>query len=162
MPFNFFKKAKVENAESLHEMSVILPKSKREVSVEKLVNDADAAALVEGKPMMANGDHKVKVGEDEMSVNELVEKYQQMCDASKKQNEEEKPENEEEKKKENGDDEEALKKAKDIADHEKKEIAEKKQNAFNKLKDAPLKNKEKVIETSEDRVARGKARYGKN
>lgn len=177
MGFNFFKKTKVENSESLHEMSVILPKSKREVSVEKLINEADVAALEVGKPVMANGDHKVKVGEEEMTVNELVEKHMAACnelqefhrrkdDVKPVENEdEEKKENEEDdKKKENGDDEDALKKAKEIADHEKKEIDEKKKNNIEKLKNAPSKasNMDRVIETSEDRVARGKARYGKN
>ena len=72
MNLNFFKKTKVENSEELSQMSVTLPKSKREVSVSKLINEADDMAMTGA---YANGDHKVKVGEEEMSVNQLVEKH---------------------------------------------------------------------------------------
>jgi hypothetical protein len=116
--------------------------------------------------MMANGDHKVKVGEKEMSVNELVEAYNAMCAKNA-----EEPE-----------DEEAKKKALEIAEAAEKEKAqneedekakvekEKDDKAKNALANAQkLKNaekealkiqNEKVIETSIDQVNRGKKRYG--
>lgn len=71
MKFNFFKRTKVENSIDLESMSVMLPRSKREISLEKLINDAD-------EPMdekMAHPEHKVEVGEKKMSVKELKDAY---------------------------------------------------------------------------------------
>jgi hypothetical protein len=39
----FFKRAKVDNAADIEELSVVLPKSGREVSIAQLINDADRA-----------------------------------------------------------------------------------------------------------------------
>ena len=91
---------------------------------------------------------------------------------------EEKPEDKEEEKKEihvdidshkeeNMSDDEAKKKALELAKHEDDEMAEKKekkQNHFDALKNAESTAMKKFdkIELSEDRVARGKARYGSN
>ena len=75
--FNFFKRQKVENATDLESMIVELPKSKKEISITKLINDHDTILNMNG---YANGDHMVKVGEkDEMSVNDLVKKHLEMC-----------------------------------------------------------------------------------
>ena len=76
---NFFKKAKVENSIDIANTIVQLPKSKREVSIEAIVNEADEIALASSKPKMANGDDLVKVGEEEMSLNALMEKYNAVC-----------------------------------------------------------------------------------
>lgn len=81
--FNFFKKTKVENSTELSGMSLILPKSKKEISIAKLVNDADSAAMK--GPLMADMDARVTVGASEMTVNDLVSKYM----ASMKSNEDE-------------------------------------------------------------------------
>lgn len=161
---NFFKREKVENSADLESMMVLLPKSKKEMLLTSVINELDK--------LYANGDHMVKVGEEEMKLNELVEKYQQMCDQAKKneikeekkpENEEEKdekkPENEDEEKKPENEDEEEM----DNEDEEEK--AEKAQNSFKDLKDAEkkaVKNGFSTIELSSDKLARGRARYGSN
>lgn len=74
--FNIFKRQKVENSIDLEGMIVELPKSKKEISITKLINDHDAILNMNG---YANGDHMVKVGEkDEMSVNDLVKKHMEL------------------------------------------------------------------------------------
>lgn len=79
----FFKKSKVENSD-LENTLVTLPKTKKEVTISQLVNEMDDMYKKdEGKdpkaPAMANGDHHVMVGEDKMSVNDLVKKHVEMC-----------------------------------------------------------------------------------
>ena len=76
---NIFRRQKLENEKSvdLEGLIVELPKSKKEISLTKLVNDHDAFLNMNG---YANGDHMVKVNEkDEMSVNDLVKAYQAKC-----------------------------------------------------------------------------------
>ena len=55
---------------------VELPKSKKEMTIASVLNAYDAILNMHG---YANGDHMVKVGENEMSVNELVKKHMEMC-----------------------------------------------------------------------------------
>lgn len=160
---NLFKKEKIENSADLEQMSVVLPKSKKEVTIAEAVGIADTVMNMHG---YANPDHLVKVGEEEMSVNDLVNKYGSMmakhnadeADAKKK-------EEEEKKKKENMSDEE--KKAEEVkknaADEQAKKDKELKDKNFNDLKDAPFKNNlvpSDNVDLSADKVARGKARYG--
>ena len=187
MKFNFFKKEKMENSADLESMSVILPKSGKEFTIEKMVNEMDEMQMQKGQVKMANGDDKVKIGDAEMSVNELVEKYNSMCmknsedEAKKKKDEEEakaknsmtdeeKAKNaaaEEEKKKMNSmTDEEKAKNAADEADKKKKDEEEKLKNSahFEKLKNAAAEAGRPaghVVETSHDQVVRGAKRYGK-
>lgn len=80
---NFFKKSKVENTADFESMSVVLPKSKKEVTLATLVNEMDEHYKKdEGKdpkaPAMANGEHHVEVGGEKMSVNDLVSKHLSM------------------------------------------------------------------------------------
>lgn len=155
MPFNIFKRAKIENdlSKQLEGLIVELPKSKKEVALDKLINDADMDMMDLGRPVMANGEHRVKIGDKEMSVNELVDEYTKMC--STPENPEIKKENEE------GGDPEDKKALKEV---EEKADLEKKKNALKKVEQAPSKvvqnDADRVIETSHDRVARGKSRYG--
>lgn len=72
MKLNFFKREKVENALDLEKTLVELPKSKKEMSISDLVAEMDKVMNMQG---YANGDHMVKVGEDEMTVNDLVKKH---------------------------------------------------------------------------------------
>lgn len=182
----FFKKTKVdkiENAKDIGSMSVILPKSKREIDLTQLVNEMDEHEMKkdaeESEEQMANGDHKVMVGEHKMSVNELVEKHvalKQMYDEAQK---EEKPAPAKEEKKDDMSDKEAKEGAEKIAEHEEKEIAaekkdnkdapaeekmeEKKANHFETLRNAnktPINKVPEIIETGSDKTARGKMRYG--
>lgn len=173
---SFFKRAKVENSADLEGMHVILPKSKKEVTIEKLVNDMDEMEMNAGKEMdmkecMANGDHMVSLGEEKMSVNDLIEKHKMMKDelASMKKpaeekieepkaNEEKKEPPKEEEKKENEDDAD---KAKEEPKDEKKKNSEDATH-FEALKNAHLKSEVEVakVELMEDQVARGRQRYG--
>jgi len=185
MKINFFKRQKVENSTDLEGMAVVLPKSGKEKTLTQLVNEADELALKNG---YANEEDMVKVGENEMSVKELANKYGAVCseleDLKKAKNEDDEKEVEnedeadadahaaEDDEVENEDsDEEAKKKALELAEHEEKEIVEKKANAkadkktkeenFKKLKNAHKNAAESVrIELSEDQVARGRSRYG--
>ena len=77
---NFFKKTKVENSTDLENTVVTLPKSGKDMTIAQIVNDHDAILNMQG---YANGDHMVKVGEEEMSVNDLTGKYIEMCNAMK-------------------------------------------------------------------------------
>lgn len=79
MKLNIFKRTKVENSLDLDGMVVELPLSKKEVLLTKVVNEYDKIVNMNG---YANGDHMVKVGEkDEMSVNDLVKKHMETCNA---------------------------------------------------------------------------------
>lgn len=71
----FFKKQKVDNAKDLEQMSVVLPKSKVEKTVIQIINEADEMEEKKKEKQYANEGHFVKVGENEMTVKELVEKY---------------------------------------------------------------------------------------
>jgi hypothetical protein len=88
MKFNIFKRTKVENAIDIEGLMIELPKSKKEMLMSDVVTKYDAVLNMNG---YANGDHMVKVGEDEMSVNDLVKKHMEMCNAQKEA--EEKQEN---------------------------------------------------------------------
>ena len=168
--FKIFKKEKVENSADLEAMSVLLPESKKEVTVAEAINIADKFMNMHG---YANGDHMVKVGDEEMSVNELGKKY---CSMKKNMEEEALRKKEEEeavanKKKKNEDDEKAK------AEEEKKKLNEaeearkaadekalKEENDFlEKLANAGLPpqadDKNKVLV---DGFAVGKQRYGSN
>lgn len=183
MAFKLFKRTKVENSADMEGMCVVLPKSQKEMTLTQLVEEHDKIVNMHG---YANGDHLVKVGENEMSVNDLVKKHMEMNDEleamkGKKEDavEEEseidmkkKPVDSESEKAENEDDDstdneeedgaaekklEAEKKKNDLAD--KKAAAKVKADA---LRNAHLKNTEEVVEidSSDVQVARGKTRYG--
>lgn len=166
--FNFFKKSKVENGMEYEDVSVVLPKSKVEKTIKQLVEEMDTIQNMHG---YANGDHLVKVGEDEMSVNDLVKKHMEMCNAAKEMEEkknEEKPKEEaknaEEPKKEEMKKENDEEKMEDSKEEEKKEESVKSSadaDNFKKLKNAETEKLNVIkFELTEDKVTRGKARYG--
>lgn len=141
---NFFKKTKVENSADFENTVVVLPKSKQEVSISKLVNDMDEMAMsMADDGLMANGDHNVMVGEEKMKVNDLIEKHcamkQELEDLKKKM----------EPKKENDEaaDADAKKKALELAEHEEKEIEEAKDKKENDDED---KDKDKKDESKKE------------
>lgn len=170
----FYKKTKVEkieNAKDMGSMSVILPKSKREVELTTLVNEADEAALKKDneEEEMANGEHHVMVGEDKMKLNDLIEKHmelKQAYDDLKKQGEE--PAQEEKKDEEDKPEEKKKEDAEEPAKEEKKnkeepKLEEKKENHFDTLRNAnknPISKEPQIIETGSEKIARGKLRYG--
>lgn len=149
-------------------LTLTLDKSGKEISVAKLVNDMDELMAAGG---YANGEHKFKVGDEEMSVNDLAKKYTEMknkftevdkADEEAAEGEPQVATNEE-------DEEEKKKKENEKADMEAKE-KEKKQNAldnYKKLQNAGPKPVEGNILDAEEvdlhsqQLARGQARYGK-
>jgi len=173
-------------AEKLAGLSIELPKSKREVTFETLVNEADstesarvanAAAEARGEFPVANENHVVEVGGEKMIVKALVTKYDELVANAKKMNEDEKEEEKKDKKENEGDEDEKEKKDKKINDEEdgdeddkkmsskkknsKEESDEKKKN-FDKLDNARDNAVENsiTVETAQDGAARGRARYG--
>jgi hypothetical protein len=175
--FKWFRKEKVENAADLESMVVTLPTSKRELTVEQLVNEMDAVDAMDG---FANLDHKVRVGEDVMSINELLARFNEMCATLKKNKEDAEAEEkkkdkaEEETKKENV--EEEKKESSEEAKKEGSEKEEKKMNSddprlddgkkfFDQLKNAREaarggEDGSETVETPAARTQRGRVRYG--
>lgn len=180
--FKFFNKKAVENSADLESTTVVLPKSKREATLAVLLNEADVMEANKAEPHMANGDHHVMVGEEKMTVNDLVAKHLEMKKLSDSMGTEKVEDKTVEAPKANEEDEEAKKKAElERAANEQKELEGKKANAAEaakkeadekaateaKAKAAALKNAEDesrtvspTVDLSTDRVARGKSRYG--
>lgn len=187
MKFNIFKKTKVENSADLENTVIELPKSKKQMTITELVNAMDT---IENMAGYCNMDHMVKVGEEEMSVNELVKRH--MANESEKQkdldadegagaqNDDEADEdaaedleNEDDKR----DDKEKAKNAKDKKaederlKNEKEEVRKAKKAAgkdhFDNLSNAAdlarLKNEKdtEIMDTERAQLARGQERYGK-
>lgn len=73
--FNFFKRQKLENSADLESTMVELPKSKKQMTVSEALEKLDVIENMQG---YCNMDHMVKVGEEEMSVNDLVGKFSKM------------------------------------------------------------------------------------
>lgn len=160
---NFFKKEKLENASDFDGVSVMLPKSKKEIEIARLINEADEEAMNEDQPQYAVAHEIVKINEDEeMTVEELINKYKNMCEEieNMKKNEEK----EEEKKEENEEEEKEKEKEENEDEEEKKEEnedeEEKKENSnYKKLMNAGSFSSE-ILETSIDQVERGRIKYG--
>ncbi len=174
-----FKKEAVKNAADLklEELSLTLPESKKEMTVSEALEVADKA-LVQNMSGYANGDHMVKVGEDEMSVNDLVSKFCEMkknMDATDSDVEVENEEDgvKEEKKGAGVENAEEDEKKEDKKENESEEEKEKKKNAadkkakdkdaFEKITNAhkvKLNEESETVDLAQDKVARGKNRYG--
>lgn len=161
--FQIFKREKVENSKDaeLKGLSVVLPLSKKETTLENALNEYDKILNMHG---YASGEHMVKVNDDEeMSVNDLVKKYGEMKKSAmemeeKKKNEEQDEKKEpdlENKKKNDEKPEPELQNSKDKKDEEK-------QPYFEMLKNASVAAipSSPEIDLSQDRVTRGKAKYG--
>jgi hypothetical protein len=142
----FWTKNKMQNSADLEASMVDLPLSKKSVSVKEAVETCDRFMNMKG---YANGDHMVKVGDKEMTVNELADCYGKMKNAEdervKKESEKnaaETPEDKEKREKNEKEEEEKKKQnaeAAEKADAEKaKEAESKKQNSLKlqELKDA--------------------------
>jgi Uncharacterized protein conserved in bacteria (DUF2213) len=84
MKFSFFKRAKVENSADLDSMSVVLPKSGKEIALERLINEADEKEMKKDEPKMAHPEHMVEVDGKKMTVNDLVKAYKDACEGMKK------------------------------------------------------------------------------
>jgi hypothetical protein len=171
---SFFKKAKVENSAELEGTSVVLPKSKKEMTIAQVINAMDEHEMKAKEPQMANGDHHVMVGDEKMTVNELIAKHLEMKSGMDKKNEDQAdldakaaeadgegelvPNAEDDKDKKADKKEDAKKNAAD------EEAAKKKKENFDKVKNAEknarVQAAEATVDLSQDMVARGKSRYG--
>jgi hypothetical protein len=89
MKWNLFKRSKVENSIDFSELRISLPKSKREVTIEKLINDAyesdEDPAMGNDESAkdhaMANMDHHVKMHDGSMmKVKDMMNKFKAMND----------------------------------------------------------------------------------
>lgn len=187
MKLNFFKRAKVENGADLEGMSVVLPKSGKEVTIAQLVNEADEKAEKMGGEHagLADLSHKVKLHDGSYcNVGELLEKHKALHDEMEKakavkdgaeaesesdvKTEAESVEVEGDKHNEEKDEadkkleEEKKKNEADAKAKAKADADAKKKETFEKIKNANAAEDKKaqVIELSSDRVARGKNRYG--
>lgn len=188
MKFNLFKKTKVENSLDIEGMSLVLPKSGKEVTLVQLVNEADELEDKKKKnEVMADMGHQVKLHDGSMcNVADLLAKHKAVMDeleALKKPAElpaDEIAQNEEvemsaDDSMDNGDADvqlveekekevEAAKKKNELeaAAAKKKEEAKRKAEA---LRNAHLRDAAEevaTVEMSGDQVARGKSRYGSN
>lgn len=174
---NFFKRSKVENSSDLENTVVVLPKSGKEFSISDLVTNADISEMQKKEPQMCNGDHMVKVGEDTMSVNDLVSKHMALKDSKKNEDDENLKEEADKQKKNDEDDGDAddKKENEDGAEEMKKEGEDQKKINEEKEEEKAKKNarfetfknahknapaEARTVEISMDRTARGKSRYG--
>lgn len=176
--FEFFKRKKEKIENDLSEVSVILPKSKKEVLVSHLINQADEIELTKDEPKIANGDHLVDVGGSKMTLNELVEKYDAVCkevDNMKKANEVVEDMVEEDEKEENEEDEveevvenkedvdklvEEEKRSNSAADEEAKRLAKEKADKVRNANRSADFVQHVVVDFPGDGLTRGKQRYG--
>jgi hypothetical protein len=142
MKLKFFKRTAVENAADLESMSVLLPKSGKEMTVAAMVNELDYSSA---SPVMANGDHLVDLGEEggKMKVNELVEKYKNLC--KPKETDMETFDNDE------TEDKEARDSALKLVEHEEKEIMEEK--AKNEADEITTEGEPDLMDGAEDKAA---------
>jgi hypothetical protein len=167
--FNFFKKTKMENASEFETATVVLTTGK-EKTIKQLINEAEEKEKED--PMKNLMDSKVKVGEDEMSVCDLVEKYngamKELSELKKSASEkaEDKPKEEPKEGEKKNEEDPADKKEKELEkeeeDKEKVKANEKEEDHFEKIKNAPFTVKGGSIDLTEDKVSRGKSRYGSN
>ncbi len=180
MKLSWFERKKVENAPSLESMSVVLPRSGKEVAILRLINEADEEEVKREKGEsakdhdMANGDHHVMVDGHKMKVNDLVAKYKDACAAmhAMKDSEgeeakdyvegegfEEKQHNEED---DEADKEEEMKEEKKKDEKKKNEI-EARERADRLRNAKPRQNSHEETATiylTKDGLARGKVKYG--
>lgn len=170
--FKFFKRETVENSKELEEYAVILPKSKREVNLSKLVNEMDELEVAKEEPKAANEMDLVEINGEEMSVKDLCNKYNELVlelEEVKKKEEDVANESEEEDKKEENESEEKEEEMEneDEDEYVEEEVVESKKNKkknFKSLKNAHKKGlgafDDEVLELGFDKAARGKTRYG--
>lgn len=153
--FKMFKREKIENAADLENTMVTL--AGKDITIAEVLSAHEKILNMNG---YANGDHFVKAGDEEMSVNDMAKGYMEMKEKMK--NMVEKPKDEEEdKKKENEETDEA---GKDDLEKEKKDMKaenSKSKGNFDKLKNAgnDVSQKPQVAELQVQKLQRGKERY---
>lgn len=142
MAFNFFKKSKVENGLDFEGLSVVLPKTQREVALVDLINEADVELKeIKDQVILVNEekDERMTIDEAVKEIHDLRNKCNELEEKLKAQ-EEDKKENEEEKKEE----------LKEEFKEEKKENEEKKEEFKEEFKEEKKDNEEKKEEFKEE------------
>ena len=177
--FKLFNREPVKDADKLSEMSVELPKSKVEVKLSKLINEADDAAMKKDEPVEAKPEHTVTLKNGEKTtVGDLLQRHEDCYNALESMKTKHPDEFDESGKikEENAvgpeTDVEAKKKLEGLAGHEEEEIeAARQKNALiekNKTEALKLKNAEashrienpEPLEIGMDQFARGATMYG--
>lgn len=165
--FNFFKKTKLENAADFEGSSVVLPKSKKELTLEQVVNMADEMQMAMNEEMpLCNIEHCVEIDGAKMKVSELLEKYLALKGAKAENKVEEVKEEVKEVENTEKPIEDKKEEVKNTEKTEEEAKEEKKQNSehFKKVANAHIDALQETVklELSEDMIARGKSRYGSN
>jgi hypothetical protein len=155
MKFNIFKRAKVENSSDISGMSVELPKSKVEVSLEKLINEADEVELKKDKPKMAVMSHLVEFADEKISVEDLIEKTQNAMDdleEMKKKNKKSKSKNEDDMDGDDGEDsdDDGFENEEDEEEEEQEKDSDKKDPKEKKMNKKKKKNSKDQDEDEEE------------
>lgn len=157
MKIKFFKRAVLENSVDLEGTEVELPKSKRQVTLAQLVNEADEAdekkKKEEKEPPMANMAHMVECNGKKMTLNDFMAAHKTLNDeleAMKARHYDDVA---------NGDkdDAEAKKKAEELAAHEEKEMKERHENEMEALRKKHGKPELTANELEARRAAKKKA-----
>lgn len=156
-----FKKVPVEK--DIDENALIQLENGKEMSIKDMINAIVKNEKEKEEEVKMNMDSEIDVGEEKMTVKELVNRYKNINKENhmhgKKKNEEDEKikleKEEEEKEKKNQKEKEEKEEKQNKLDEEEKQNAK-------KLKDAEdLQNSlEVVVETSQDKLSRGVARYG--
>jgi Protein of unknown function (DUF5661)/Uncharacterized protein conserved in bacteria (DUF2213) len=163
MNLKFWKKVQVENSADMTDAFVEI--DGKEVSVTEMVTAVQNAKKNEDENSKKNADMdtKVKVNGEDMSVKELVDKYNKLTKKNEQEDEEDDEEDSKKNKKNEEENEEETKEEAKKEEEEKKENKAKKNSTnFEELKNAHLKGAEsvEVIETGSAQLARGHSRYG--
>jgi hypothetical protein len=138
----------VENSADLENMSVTLPKSGKEMTLTTLVNEMDKIENMHG---YANGDHLVKVGDEEMSVNDMIAGYGKMKHAMDKEAEEKKN------KKKNAEELDLAEKKKNAEMEEKKKNMTAEELEVHNAEEEKKKKENEAKEAAAKEEAKGKA-----
>lgn len=182
----FWNKKPVENSVDIENLSVTLPKCGLEFSISQIVNAMDEMEMKkkekkENKSLSTETDlkpEKVKLdvegdlhneSEEEEEEDVAKEEKKKELKNKKMKNKEHEEEMENEDKESEDEDRKAKKKAMELAEHEEKEIESGKHNKkmknenFTKLQNAPLTATKPVkYDIYNDKLSRGKAKYGSN
>lgn len=78
MGLKFFKREEIKNSKDMdfESLSVLLPKSNKERSISRLINEADERELSRGTPVLVDLSGLVKIGDEEITVEELLARHE--------------------------------------------------------------------------------------
>lgn len=161
MALSFFKKEKVSNEVDYASVLTTLPKSKKELTIEQVINAADEAEMKK-KENKADMNGMVKVNEkEEMKVSDLVNKYNEMV---KKMNEYEESKKNEDEEVENMDEKSMNEKEKEMNKEDEQKMNEEKEKKMNKIHNADFsKSRSEIVVphfmTTKDQLDLGKKLY---